>query len=126
MFCEKCGHKANEGAAFCQKCGTQLTNNAATNPQFINPTAYPQGNIPQKKGSKKIIAIVAVAVCVIVAVVIALSYGGGGSGVGRSPTSVQCSPCNGKGTINCSRCGGTGKLNDINSYDRATGLPHVK
>lgn len=87
MFCEQCGNKANDGAAFCQGCGASLSNNnpvadtkidtdASLPESGISPAYTNNFNSPKKKSPNKTILVLCVVGFIGIAVTLLFILGG--------------------------------------------------
>lgn len=70
MFCEQCGNKTNDGAAFCQVCGASLPESR------ISPAYTNHFNSPKKKTPSKTIIVLCVVGIIGIAVTLLFILGG--------------------------------------------------
>lgn len=94
MYCPRCGHQLDDGAAFCSNCGMpiditkgrQTAQAAATQPAAVQSPEQITIGQPQEeeKPRKKVpaVAIAAIAACAVVALVVAGSFLGVFDGLG--------------------------------------------
>lgn len=94
MFCEQCGNKTNDGAAFCQACGASLSNN---NP-YTNHV-----NLPRKKTPNKTIIVLCVVGIISIAVTLLFILGGERGG-GTNYMTCGANNCSNPTVGSYSRC----------------------